>query len=264
MADNQQIKINDNVVYALDFDGVICDSAIETSITAWKAAQTLWQDMPDTSPSKELISDFRKVRPYLETGYEAILIMRLLQQGLSVTKLCNHYQEELKLLIHNHHLDTKTLKHLFGKTRDHWIKQDRQDWLNMNPFFEGIQQALKQLEHKTWYIITTKQTRFVELILQANNIKLNIDAIYGMERQMSKVETLLYLNKQHAYQTIVFIEDRLPTLVDINAHPQLQTIELQLASWGYNTPIDRQYVKNAAITLINIEQFLSIENKTLL
>ncbi|HIE02179.1 MAG TPA: HAD family hydrolase, partial [Thiotrichaceae bacterium] len=30
------------IVYALDFDGVICDSVIEITFAAWKAAQSLW------------------------------------------------------------------------------------------------------------------------------------------------------------------------------------------------------------------------------
>ena len=33
-------------LYALDFDGVICDSAVETAVTGWRVAQTLWDDMP--------------------------------------------------------------------------------------------------------------------------------------------------------------------------------------------------------------------------
>ena len=69
-------------LYALDFDGVICDSAIETGITGWKVARQIWQDMPDQTPP-EMITLFRQVRPVMETGFEAILIMRLLHEGIS-------------------------------------------------------------------------------------------------------------------------------------------------------------------------------------
>ena len=40
------------MIYALDFDGVICDSAIETAVTGWKVAQKIWQDMPSSLPEK--------------------------------------------------------------------------------------------------------------------------------------------------------------------------------------------------------------------
>ena len=73
-----------SVIYALDFDGVICDSAIETGITGWKAAIQIWPDMKAPLPSTELINQFRLARPVIETGFEAILIMRLLYLGQSI------------------------------------------------------------------------------------------------------------------------------------------------------------------------------------
>ncbi|WP_411727104.1 hypothetical protein [Methyloglobulus sp.] len=66
------------MIYALDFDGVICDSAVETAITGWKAASGILGDIPKAVP-QEMIGRFRLVRPIIETGYEAILAMRLLQ-----------------------------------------------------------------------------------------------------------------------------------------------------------------------------------------
>jgi len=40
-----------NTIYALDFDGVLCDSVIETAISGYKIAQIVWTDMPKTSIS---------------------------------------------------------------------------------------------------------------------------------------------------------------------------------------------------------------------
>ena len=257
METNKQAQANSGVIYALDFDGVICDSAIETSITGWKAAKKIWWDIPKTLPPKKFIADFRQIRPFLETGYEAILIMRLLEQGISTHFLCDNYTALLKQLIHSENLNISNLKKLFGTTRDYWIKDNLQEWLQMNPFFDRIHQAIKKIENNHWYIITTKQERFVKQILQANNIQLKDKCIYGMERQMSKAETLYELTKKHPYQEIVFIEDRLPTLVNINTYQQLQAIKLQLASWGYNTPADRKNAQNFPIELIDIKQFLS-------
>ena len=54
-------------LYAFDFDGVICDSAIETGITGWRVASKMWPDMPSDIPSN-MLDDFRQVRPLIETG----------------------------------------------------------------------------------------------------------------------------------------------------------------------------------------------------
>lgn len=74
-------------IYALDFDGVICDSAVETAITGWKAATFVWPDMANTVPEEKHIEKFRELRPQLETGFEAIIFMRLIQQGESVMNI---------------------------------------------------------------------------------------------------------------------------------------------------------------------------------
>ncbi|HIO92326.1 MAG TPA: HAD family hydrolase [Leucothrix mucor] len=245
------------LIYVLDFDGVICDSAIETGATGWKAAQTLWQDIPRSSPSSQLLDDFRQVRPFLETGYEAILIMCLLQQGYTVDFLCDHYAETLQDLIDSNNLKVATLKKLFGETRDRWIEDNLQEWLDMNPLFAGISDALQRLENNIWYIITTKQERFVQQILNANDISIKAERIYGMESQMSKAHTLLQLIKQHPYQSLIFIEDRLPTLLNINENKSLKNIKLQLVSWGYNTERDKQETQKHPIELIQIGQFIT-------
>ena len=58
-----------SIISALDFDGVICDSAVETGVTAWKAASQIWHDLDTLLPSQELLEKFRLVRPVLETVY---------------------------------------------------------------------------------------------------------------------------------------------------------------------------------------------------
>ena len=244
------------ILYALDFDGVICDSAIETAITGWKVAQTIWRDMPRTPPPPQLINDFRKVRPYLETGYEAILIMRLLQQGITPIALCNHYHTKLKQLIQKNQLNINTLKDHFGTTRDQWIKEDLAGWLATNPLFEGIQSALHRLKNENWVIITTKQERFVTFILNAHQVELHPDHIFGMERQQSKQDILLELKARTPKTDIIFIEDRLPTLIGICTHPQLSDLRLQLVDWGYNTAADIEAAQEYPIELISISKFI--------
>ncbi len=252
------MQTTSKIIYALDFDGVICDSAIETSITGWKATQKIWQDMPDSTAPELLINNFRRVRPFLETGYEAILIIRLLYLGISVNTLCENYHSQIQTLIQSENLDILQLKQIFGATRDSWIKQAPQQWLEMNPLFSGVKSRLKTLTDNTWYIITTKQKRFVENILQEQQINIDYQAIFGMESKMSKQETLLKLLKKHPKQKIIFIEDRLPTLLNIKNNQQLQKIKLQLVDWGYNTDADKEKALQNQIELITVDQFIQI------
>lgn len=245
------------VIYALDFDGVICDSAIETGITGWKAAIRIWPEMEDLLPRTELINQFRLARPVIETGFEAILIMRLLYLGQSIESIINNYNSLKKQTITDSKKNPETLKKLFGNTRDHWIKNNLNEWLAMNPLFPNIREKLKKLSQHSWVIVTTKQERFVSQILAANEIDLPSDSIYGLDRQMSKESILSKLLESNPQQTIHFVEDRLPTLLNVIANDQLSTLTLSFALWGYNTTEDKSKAKNQKhIQLITIDQFL--------
>ncbi len=245
------------IIYALDFDGVICDSAVETSITGWKAATLIWSDMQGALPSTELIDQFRTIRPILETGYEAILLMRLLYQGEDEQSILENYSKKIDQALIESGKKIDFLKQLFGETRDIWIKRDLNEWVDMNPLFPGVADKLRKLEQQAyWYVVTTKQERFVTQILQANGINLINDRIFGLDRNMNKVEVLTELLAKHPQAEIYFIEDRLPTLINVLAAKQLESINVSLAAWGYNTRQDIESAQSKPIKIIGIEEFL--------
>jgi phosphoglycolate phosphatase-like HAD superfamily hydrolase len=245
-------------IYALDFDGVICDSAIETAMTGWKVAGQIWSKMPDETP-QEIITLFRIVRPVMETGYEAILIMRALFEGVSAEHLLKNFNNHVAHLIQRDQLNTDKLKQRFGDTRDQWIKHDLEDWMAMNPLFDGFANKLQQIDPKKAYIITTKQERFVSQIFASNNIEFPAERIYGLDRKLSKQQILQDLLMKHSESEILFVEDRLPTLIKVINNGQLAAIKLFFADWGYNTQDDKQAVTTLdTVRSINLDEMMSL------
>jgi phosphoglycolate phosphatase-like HAD superfamily hydrolase len=245
-----------SIIYALDFDGVICDSAVETGITGWKAAKQLWNDLATPLPSPQLIEKFRKVRPILETGYEAILLVRLLHDGETIETILNNFSTKKQDTIKDNKLNTTSLKKIFGATRNHWIDDDLNDWVEMNPLFSGVTEKLQNLEKRDWYIITTKQEHFVKQILTANQIQLADERIFGLDRKMSKEAVLMDLVKRHTPASIHFVEDRFPTLINVGNNRELKSVKLFFALWGYNTVQDKLDAKQQAIESITLDEFL--------
>ncbi len=244
-------------LYALDFDGVLCDSALETSITGWKAAHYFWPKMPTEIPDP-LITAFKQVRPVLETGYEAILILRLLFEGVTTDALLADFPHRIAGIIRRDQLDTDRLKLRFGEARDHWIKDNLTQWIAMNPLFKGIVDKLAEIPNQDCYIVTTKQERFVSEILKANDILIPPEQIFGLDRQMSKQRVLRDLVNQHPEHTIIFVEDRLPTLIKIMKDDQLSTVKLIFADWGYNTLQDKQQATELNFTRIELKDFAQL------
>lgn len=226
-------------LFALDFDGVICDSALETGLSGWQVARQHWPDMPVAMPDV-ILADFRNVRPIMETGFEAILICRLLFEGVTVANLLADFPHQIEQLSRREKLDSNALKRQFGTYRDNWIASDLADWINKNPLYPGINALLEQIPLEQRFIITTKQQRFVSAILAANNITMPDSRIFGLERKLSKPQILTDLQTQHPHADIVFVEDRLLTLFDVIRTENLSAVQLYFAGWGYNTAADKQ------------------------
>lgn len=248
------MPMNARKLHALDFDGVICDSAVETAITGWKAARPLWADMPAEVP-REMIARFREVRPVIETGYEAILAMRLLFLGETVAAIYQDHGVLFQALLAQIDGGVDSLKQLFGATRDRWITEDLADWVAMNPLFPGIAEKLRQLPD--FYIITTKQERFVKQILDAHAIAVPGERIFGLDRHLSKPEVLRQLLLAHPDKTLVFVEDRLPTLSKVIDTPELAGVKLIFALWGYNTPADQARAESLPVCSQTLDGFLA-------
>lgn len=246
------------IIYALDFDGVICDSAVETGIAGWKAATHFWNDMQPPLPPSVLIEQFRQARPIIETGYEAILIMRLLFRGDSVTSILRNFSAKKRRLLMQEQLDSDRLKCLFGEVRDQWIESTPEEWRAMNPLFPGVAKKLARLsENAPWYIVTTKQERFVKEILAANGLAFPAEHIFGLDRRMKKEDVLIKLLERHPQLTLHFIEDRLPALLKVLDNDLLQDVKLFFADWGYNTERDKDEAKrHPAIRVISLPEFL--------
>ncbi len=246
------------LLYALDFDGVICDSAIETAISGWKVARQLWTGMPE-EPSAELIEGFRVVRPIMETGYEAVLIMRILFEKQDPHKLLAQYQSHFNHMIRRDEINVEGVKYRFGELRDNWIADDVASWIAVNPLFNGIKQKLQQLADEDVYIITTKQERFVKQIFDHNGIEFPAERIFGLDRQLSKEQVLKHIRFEHPEQTILFVEDRLPTLLRIIDDENLADIKLYFANWGYNTDDDKQTAQDKKeISPLTLADFASL------
>ena len=207
----------------------------------------------------EKIAQFRAIRPMIETGYEAILAMRLLYLEEPPAALARDFANKSQTLTQAAQVSVDDLKHLFGVTRDRWIANDLADWISMNPLFDSIAETLYGLGPASdWYVVTTKQERFVQQILQANAITLPSERIFGLDRNMSKVEVLTGLLQTHPDASLHFVEDRLPTLLNVLKTDGLKTVKLYFALWGYNTAEDKVNAAKYPIMSLELDKFLGI------
>ena len=253
-------------VWALDFDGVVCDSCGESALSAWKAATELWPDFfttPDALAKKQqVVEDMRAVRPVVETGYENVVQVRCLLEGVTPADMLKNWSTMLPEYMSKWDLDRSSLVELFGKTRDDWIAADLDGWLAPNRIYPGVAEAMDQLmvEHEV-YIVTTKQARFTEMILERMAfIDFPSDRIYSQTVSgRPKTEVLQMLQERHPGTRYHFVEDKYSTLKKVEKDPALDAWNLYLVDWGYNVQAERDdATASDRINMVDIAQFRSV------
>ncbi|KAK7394755.1 hypothetical protein VNO78_15292 [Psophocarpus tetragonolobus] len=263
-------------LYALDFDGVICDSCGESSLSALKAAKVRWSGLFDEVNSATedwIIDQMHTVRPVVETGYENILLVRLLlesrtpsirissvAEGLTVEGILENWSKLKPIIMEEWGEKRDDLIDLFGKVRDEWLEHDFATWIGANRLYPGVSDALKFASSKV-YIVTTKQSRFADALLrELAGVTIPPERIYGLGSG-PKVEVLKQLQKKPEHQGLKlhFVEDRLATLKNVIKEPELDQWNLYLGNWGYNTKKERE--EAAAIPRILVLELSDFSKK---
>ncbi|KAL8499968.1 hypothetical protein ACS0TY_019825 [Phlomoides rotata] len=263
-------------LYALDFDGVLCDSCGESSISAVKAAKVRWPTLfngVESSLEDWIVDQMHVVRPVVETGYENLLLVRLLleskipsirkssvSEGLTVERILENWMNIKPVIMEEWDENRDALIDLFGKVRDEWLDNDLATWIGANRFYPGVPDALKFASSKL-YIVTTKQSRFADALLrELAGVTIPPERIYGLGTG-PKVKVLKQLQEmlEHQGLTLHFVEDRLATLKNVIKEPELNNWNLYLGDWGYNTQNERE--EAAGISRIRVLQLSDFSKK---
>ncbi|XP_072071071.1 uncharacterized protein [Arachis hypogaea] len=220
-------------LYALDFDGILCDSCGESSLSALKAAKVRWPSLfhgVDSATQDWIVDQMHSVA-----------------EGLTVEGILENWSKLKPVIMEEWSENRETLIDLFGKVRDEWLEQDFATWIGANRFYPGVSDALKFASSRV-YIVTTKQ----EIHFPCT--------IFGFTGR-PKVKVLKQLQKRSEHQglTLHFVEDRLATLKNVIKEPELDQWNLYLGNWGYNTQKERE--EAAAIPRIQVFELSDFSKK---
>ncbi|KAG8485120.1 hypothetical protein CXB51_021672 [Gossypium anomalum] len=227
------------------------------------------------------------VRPVVETGYENLLLVRLLvesrlpsirkssisfynmsgpkasgsickvAEGLTVEDILENWSKIKPVIMEEWDENRDALIDLFGKVRDEWMDNDIATWIGANRFYPGVPDALK-FSSSTIYIVTTKQSRFADALLrELAGVTIPPERIYGLGTGPKvKVLKQLQLRPEHQGMKLHFVEDRLATLKNVIKEPELDGWNLYLGDWGYNTQKEREEAANISrIQLLELSDF---------
>ena len=243
-------------MFITDFDGVLCDSIHECIISSYNAYGQV--HIPDYTHIKRLEEleqskqgQFRRLRPYIRGGEDYVLLFWTIENNIPVTN-----QQEFDALREEHRDILIKYKKQFYVERDFLLQQDKEQWLRLNPLFEGIEDALKQNDaYKHVHILTTKRRTDVLEILTYHGLDFPAEQI-TYTKASDKVPILLNLLQEHnaSIRDSVFVEDQIEFLIEPKSH-QIQTY---LVGWSYISNAQRATAQQHEIPVIDVAEFTSI------
>ena len=208
----------------LDFDGVICDSVDECMAASARAYYDLQGGtMPAPLASRRRV-DFARLRPFIRTGEDYLLIHELIDRGIAVQN-----QADFDEAAHEAGPGKMgRFRDLFYRGRVELMQADRDAWMSMNRIYPEARAALLGAAGKALFILSTKKPEFIRDILCHAGIEVPARRILfsGHDPKLPIVERV---RSEGGHGRAVFIDDQVDHLL---ANP-FPCVAVYLASWGY-------------------------------
>ena len=238
---------------ALDFDGVISDSAPESFVVAIRTWAGLRPDSNlngriallrrldrEAVQSARTYSEFLELMPLGNRAEDYAVALDVLERGVSVSDQASYDAErssqDAEFLLRFHKA--------FYREREALSRSDPAGWLRLiAPYPEFVELLRRRAGDVMLAIATAKDRRSVELLLR----DYGISDLFGRERLLDKevgVSKCAHLEQlQHTlgipFEEITFIDDKVNHLDSVAG----LGVRCVLAGWGYNGPREHELAR---------------------
>ena len=220
----------------LDFDGVVCDSLLETLVSSWKGYYLLRGEEEPSVVSRTLLKEFKRLRPYVRAGEDFILIQELIAGKIPV-----HSQQDFddQLAQRGERRVAEYLESFYAARRD-LLMHNREYWIELNRLYPHVAPCLSAWSSSPYlYILSTKRVEFIVEILNAKAIPVDPKRVLSCEAREKK-KIILHTLSARGGERALFIDDQIDHLTSEPARdPRITGC---LASWGY---VQQQWLKDS-------------------
>lgn len=224
-------------ILALDFDGVVWDSAGECFQVGWRAYQEL---------TGKVLSDrifergFLRGRPLARTGHDFFLLLRLMDENPGRDLA----QTTLQEFVHERGLhadEAAKFDRIFYLLRAHYRDTEPELWASWQQPYHNFVKVLGEWESRFdgVALATTKDTDSAKRLLATIGRRWPIFGKEFSEHKADQIEGVAQHFKAATNQ-ILFIDDLLENLEQVRP----TKARMALADWGYNLPESK---KEAAV-----------------
>ena len=243
---------------ALDFDGVLSDSAREAFSVALRSFASLRPtsrlaraaERPEAEANPALFEAFVALMPLGNRGDDYAVALAALEAGVSIKDQADYgawyASQEVPWL--------RAFHERFYEVRTEWARRDPEGWLRLLPPFAPIFEVLRRRAGEVRYAIATAKDRAsVAHLLAAYGAADLFDPslILDKETGVSKRAHLVHLARGLGlpFEEISFLDDKVNHLLE--AAPL--GIRCAFAAWGYNGPREESAAREAGFLVCTLE-----------
>jgi phosphoglycolate phosphatase-like HAD superfamily hydrolase len=238
---------------ALDFDGVICDSAREAFVVAVRTyAKTLSPAFARNELDEALFAEFLALMPLGNRAEDYAIALSAIERGRALADQAAYdaYRREL---------DPAALRAFhkrFYRERHAWSERDPAGWNARMRAYPGICELLRRRAGEVQLAIATaKDRRSVRALLETYGVaELFPDgAIHDKETGVSKREHIRAIAESAGISpsAVTFVDDKLNHLEQV-AELGARCV---LAAWGYNGERERRGAEARGFLVCTLEDF---------
>lgn len=254
-------------ILALDFDGVIVDSVLDSLFIGHNTYLRLygqgrkkyfggelftfenWEEIK--KHYQEEIKYYRTLRPYIRGATDYGLIQKLMEEKKFIKS-----QEEFDNYRKTTEFDFESYEKEFYQERERLQKIDYRAWFNLEPPYPKIIEGMKKLlEEGTKIIIATSNRRkaiarsftpeYFGFDIDPEDI---LDKRYGEDKSEQMRQIVKLYNVK--FEEIYFVDDQVSHLIQTRS----LGIKVILAGWSYATDIQKEEAREQNIPLIEREE----------
>ncbi len=254
-------------ILAIDFDGVISDSALKSLFVSHNAyckhfgsnkklnfggkcfTFDNWESMKKEYHRE--MEKYKELRAYVEESRDFLVMIKIIEEEIEV----NNQQEFIKIR-EKMDLDYQFFHKLFFQEKEIWQNKDFARWFSLAPFYEKAVSGIKQLlKEKVNIVIATSNLgkaihpAFHEDFL---GFHMNPKDIFDKNYGINKSDHMRAISEQYKvkFEDIYFIDDQLSYLEET----QILGVNVFLAGWGYCTDEQKNIARSKGITVVECEE----------
>ncbi len=241
-----------------DFDGVLLNSVVEMSITAYNAVTGALATSPADLPGNAA-KLFLTNRYHVQPAGDAINLMAWCVENAYLPGDHRLEPSAYQAIRESSDVPLKERTGQFFAARTRFIAHDPVQWPLLNTVYQPVWDVLKRQDADGIVILTNKNREATVTLSHHFGLPVLDENVYAGDHGTTKIKNLLAIQARFGQDRYGFVDDSIGNLEELDAHFNAEEplLELMLASWGYIGPEDHSLARRAGYAILEQDDLIA-------